>query len=61
MIKLHIIKEAYDASDIKIKHIDSSNIPCDGLTKTLPSVDYNHTFYKWLCSDGSKQQVDRPM
>ena len=41
VIKLHIVREAYDAGHIVFKHMYiTANIPLDGLAKLLPYQEY---------------------
>jgi hypothetical protein len=54
MIKLHIVREAYDAGQIDFKHMLTANIPSDGLTKLLPCQEYNH---KSAMIDGSSPMI----
>ena len=54
MIKLHIVREAYDAGQIDFKHMLTANIPSDGPTKLLPCQEYNH---KSAMIDGSSPMI----
>ena len=42
LIKLHIIREAYEAGDVDFQHMATEHIPSDGLTKLLPKQEYKH-------------------
>jgi hypothetical protein len=42
MIKLHVIREAYDAGDIDFSHMKTENIPSEALTKLLYQRKYLH-------------------
>ena len=54
MIKLHIVREAYDAGQIDFNYMLTANIPLDGLTKLLPCQEYNH---KSAMIDGSSPMI----